>query len=98
VKVKGKASPFDGNLIYWAQRTGQSPLIPYKARLIREQKGRCGICGRYFLPDDVIERDHIRPKALAVKITERMFMLYIAIVTLIKLKFKNLSNIRRNSK
>jgi RNA-directed DNA polymerase len=65
VKVKGAASPFDGNLVYWAQRTGKSPLIPpIKARLIREQNGRCGICGRYFLPEDWIERDHIRPKAL----------------------------------
>lgn len=28
VKVKGKASPFDGNLVYWATRTGKSLLIP----------------------------------------------------------------------
>jgi len=35
-KVKGNAYPLDGNLIYWAQRTGKSILIPdYKARLIR---------------------------------------------------------------
>jgi RNA-directed DNA polymerase len=64
VKVKGTASYFDGNLIYWATRTGKSVLIPeYKARLIREQKGRCGICNGLFLPDDIIERDHIIPKA-----------------------------------
>lgn len=64
-KVKGAASPFDGNIHYWAQRTGKNPLIPaYKARLIKEQKGRCGICGKPFLPDDIIERDHIIPLAL----------------------------------
>jgi len=64
-KVDKEASPFDGNLIYWATRTGKSALIPpIKARLIKEQKGRCGICGNYFLPDDIIERDHIVPKAL----------------------------------
>jgi RNA-directed DNA polymerase len=64
-KVKGKASPFDGNLIYWAKRTGKSPLIPmYKTRLIKDQRGRCGICKHYFLPDDTIERDHIIPKTL----------------------------------
>lgn len=63
--VKGKASPFDGNLIYWAKRTGKNPLIPpIKARLIKEQKGLCGICGKPFLPKDVVERDHIVPKAL----------------------------------
>ena len=64
-KVKGTASPFDGNLIYWAKRTGKSPLIPtIKAQLIKEQKGLCGICGKHFLPHNIIERDHIIPKAL----------------------------------
>lgn len=63
-KVKGTASPFDGNLVYWARQTGKSPLIPpIKARLIREQHGRCGLCGKYFLPEDIIERDHIVPKS-----------------------------------
>lgn len=67
-KVKGTASPFDGNFIYWAKRTGKSPLIPpIKARLIQEQKGRCGICNRSFLPNDIIETDHIIPKALGGK-------------------------------
>lgn len=66
--VKGKASPFDGDFLYWAKRTGKSPFIPpIKARLIKEQKGRCGICGKQFLPDDLIERDHIIPKALGGK-------------------------------
>ena len=67
-KVKGTASPFDGNLIYWAKRSGKSPIIPdIKARLIKEQNGRCGICNKLFLPDDIIERDHIVPKALGGK-------------------------------
>jgi RNA-directed DNA polymerase len=64
VKIKGKASPFNGNIIYWAKRTGKSIMLPeYKARLVREQKGRCGICGAVFLPNDIIERDHIIPKS-----------------------------------
>jgi RNA-directed DNA polymerase len=64
VKVKGTASPFDGNLIYWATRTGKTTLIPpIKANLIKEQKGKCGLCGKLFLPEDIIERDHIIPKA-----------------------------------
>lgn len=68
IKVKGTASPYDGNLNYWATRTGKSPLIPpIKARLIREQKGRCGICKEFFLPDDIIERDHIVPLVLGGK-------------------------------
>ena len=64
-KVKGTASPFDGNLIYWATRTGKNPLIPpIEARLIQQQKGLCGICDQLFLPDDLIKRDHIIPIAL----------------------------------
>lgn len=68
VKVKEDASPFDGNLTYWAQRTGKSTLISVnKANLIRAQKGRCGICKNLFLPNDIIERDHITPLALGGK-------------------------------
>ena len=44
-KVKGSASPFDGNQTYWAKRTGKSPMIPpIKAKLIQEQNGYCNIC------------------------------------------------------
>lgn len=67
-KIKGKASPFDGNRIYWAKRCGKSLIIPnIQARLIKEQNGRCGLCGKAFLPEDIIERDHIIPKALEGK-------------------------------
>jgi RNA-directed DNA polymerase len=63
--VKGTSFPFDGDLIYWANRTGKNPLIPpIKERLIKEQKGRCGLCGKNFLPEDIIERDNIVPKVL----------------------------------
>lgn len=67
-KVKGAASPFDGNVIYWAKRSGKNPLISdIKAKLIKEQKGYCNICRKAFLPGDIIERDHIVPKALGGK-------------------------------
>lgn len=67
-KVKGAASPFDGNVIYWAKRSGKNPLIPdIKAKLIKEQNGYCNICRKAFLPGDIIERDHIVPKALGGK-------------------------------
>ena len=63
IKVRDTASPFDGNLNYWAKRTGKSTLIPpIKARLIKEQNNCCGLCGKYFLPGEIIERDHIVPK------------------------------------
>ena len=68
VKVKGDVSPYDGNVIYWSKRTGKNPLIPpIKARLIRDQKGICPECNQPFMPDDIIERDHIIPKFLGGK-------------------------------
>lgn len=68
VKVKGDVSPYDGNVIYWSKRTGKNPLIPpMKARLIRDQKGICPECNQPFMPDDIIERDHIIPKFLGGK-------------------------------
>lgn len=68
VKVKGNASPYDGNVLYWAERTGQHTLLPpIKAKLVKDQKGICAICKQAFLPGDTIERDHITPKALGGK-------------------------------
>ena len=97
-KVKGTASPFDGNLIYWATRTGKSPLIPpIKAKLIQEQKGRCGICGNPFLPDDLIERDHIIPKTLGGKNIRKNVHAVHRYCHLNKTKV-DMRNIRRKSK
>jgi RNA-directed DNA polymerase len=68
LKVKGTASPYDGNLVYWADRADKNSLIPpRKAKLIRKQKGRCNICGNIFFPEDIIEQDHIIPKVLGGK-------------------------------
>lgn len=63
-KVKGTASPFDGNLKYWSSRRGEHPLVPTKVtRLLKVQKGKCAHCGLYFREDDLIEVDHIIPKS-----------------------------------
>lgn len=60
IKVKGEKSPFDGDYVYWANRMGKHPLLsPRKAELIRKQKGRCEICGNYFITDEVLEVHHI---------------------------------------
>jgi RNA-directed DNA polymerase len=40
VKVKGESSPYDGNLVYWSKRRGESPELPPRvATLIKRQKG-----------------------------------------------------------
>lgn len=68
VKVKGNASPYDGNLIYWSARMGVHPQMPTGiAKLLKRQKGKCLHCGHFFLDEDLMEIDHILPKSLGGK-------------------------------
>ena len=68
VKVKGDASPYDGNLIYWGTRMGKHPEVTERvATLLKKQKGKCTHCGLYFREGDVLEVDHIIPKTLGGK-------------------------------
>jgi len=65
VKVKGKASPYDGDWVYWSSRMGEHPEVSVKvAKLLKQQKGKCAHCGNYFKDGDIIECDHIIPKSL----------------------------------
>jgi len=64
VKVKGDASPYDGNLVYWSTRMGKNPEVPKDvATLLKRQKGKCAHCGLYFTNESVLEVDHIIPKS-----------------------------------
>ncbi|GAC1490157.1 MAG: hypothetical protein NVS2B14_02070 [Chamaesiphon sp.] len=64
VKVKGEASPYDGNLIYWSTRMGKSPEVPTRvAELLKRQKGKCTQCELMFTNESVMEVDHIIPKS-----------------------------------
>ena len=64
VKVKGNASPYDGNLVYWSSRMGKNPEMPTRvAKLLKVQKGKCTRCGLHFRSGDVMEVDHIIPKS-----------------------------------
>ncbi|WP_333103601.1 MULTISPECIES: group II intron reverse transcriptase/maturase [unclassified Microcoleus] len=70
IKVKGVASPFDGNWTYWSKRRGEYPETPNRvAKLIKRQKGICPHCGLYFTSTDIVEVDHIKPKSLGGKDT-----------------------------
>ncbi len=62
--MKGEASPYDGNHIYWAAWMGKkNPEIKGSiARLLKKQKGKCNFCHLSFKPGDKIERDHIIPR------------------------------------
>jgi RNA-directed DNA polymerase len=67
-KVKGEASPFDGNWIYWSKRRGEYPETPTRvSKLIKKQKGICPHCGLYFTSTDMVEVDHIIPTSLGGK-------------------------------
>ena len=64
VKVKGDASPYDGNLVYWSTRMGKNPEAPKNvATLLKRQKGKCAHCGLYFTEESVMEVDHVIPKS-----------------------------------
>jgi len=68
VKVRGEASPYDGNLLYWAKRLKQHPLVNNeKAKLLHRQQWRCPQCGLYFTDGDVLETDHHIPTVLGGK-------------------------------
>lgn len=65
VKVRGTASPYDGNLAYWAQRLRAHPLLTSRvALLLKRQRGCCARCGLLLRGTDILEVDHITPLAL----------------------------------
>ena len=64
MKVKGRASPFDGNLLYWAKRLKDHPLTKTTlGKLLQKQQGKCRWCELVFREEDHIEIDHITPKS-----------------------------------
>ena len=68
VKVRGSASPYDGNLLYWGQRVKDHPMVNTRTgKLLISQKGRCASCGLQFMPGEQVEMDHIVPRRLGGK-------------------------------
>ena len=68
IKVKGEASPYNGDWIYWSKRRGESPDTPNRvASLIKKQKGICSHCGLYFTSTDIVEVYHKLPLSLGGK-------------------------------
>jgi len=61
VKVKGAASPMDGNLVYWSKRLRKSPDV--STRVLNLLKSKCERCGMTFIDGDKWEVDHILPKS-----------------------------------
>lgn len=64
IKVQKSRSPFDGDWLYWASRSGNHPEVSARlAMLLKRQQGKCAFCGLYFRNDDLLEQDHIWPRA-----------------------------------
>lgn len=83
VKVRGEASPYDGNLIYWSSRMGTHPEVTKKvAILLRKQKGKCTHCKLYFREEDVLEVDHIIQRYWEEKMNTRTSKYYIDTATI----------------
>ncbi len=58
--MKGTASPYDGNVLYWSQRLKTHPMMhETKARLLQKQQGKCRWCELHFKDGDIMEVDHI---------------------------------------
>ena len=62
MKVKDAVSVYNGDLKYWSRRS-ITPSLKTKTRekLLKRQDYKCSICGNYFMPNDIIETDHITP-------------------------------------
>jgi RNA-directed DNA polymerase len=75
--IQSTASVYDGNWVYWATRLGRHPsLTPSRAKLLKQQHGRCAYCGLYFRADsDVMELDHIIPTSHGGKTAYRNIQL-----------------------
>jgi len=59
-KVRGTASPYDGNMLYWSQRLKAHPMRhETKARLLQKQQGKCRWCELHFKDEDILEVDHL---------------------------------------
>lgn len=67
-KVRANNSPYDGDWLYWAKRTGCQPDLPKRvATLLKWQLGKCGLCGLYFGPEQRLEVDHVIPLSMGGK-------------------------------
>ena len=64
LKIKGKASPFDKDTVYWSKRDSTvSQIKPSLKKLLGRQQFTCGICHKKFASNtsETMEIDHIIP-------------------------------------
>ena len=64
-KIKGEASPYDQDWVYWKLNGRNIQREDSKTvTLVKKQKGMCNWCKSIFTPMDRVEVDHIKPRKL----------------------------------
>jgi RNA-directed DNA polymerase len=59
IKVQGQKSPYDGDWMYWTKRMADHPQAPKDITYgIKQQKGKCYICGQNLTVEDSLEIHH----------------------------------------
>jgi RNA-directed DNA polymerase len=62
VKVKGDASPYNGDYMYWGLRLKKYQTLSVRVKqLLKRQEMRCTLCKQPFVSFDRLEVDHIIP-------------------------------------
>ena len=65
VKGQARRSPYDGDEVSWSTRRGPDPGVSTRgATWLKRQAGQCRHCGGYIKAEDVLEVDHIIPRAV----------------------------------
>jgi RNA-directed DNA polymerase len=65
IKVKGTASPYNGDLLYGSQRLTNHPMFTgVTGAVLRKRHGTCRWCGLLFQDTDLSEIDHRIPKSM----------------------------------
>jgi group II intron reverse transcriptase/maturase len=58
IKVKGKKSPFDGDIIYWSERNSKL-YDGATSQALKRQDHTCGYCGLTLLSDERVHLHHV---------------------------------------
>jgi 5-methylcytosine-specific restriction endonuclease McrA len=58
VKVQGRKSPYDGDLVYWSERNSKL-YDGLTSKLLKKQDHSCGHCGLKFTHDERVHLHHV---------------------------------------
>ena len=57
IKVQGKKSPYDGDLLYWSERNSKL-YDGFTSKLLKKQDHKCGHCGLKFTSEERVHLHH----------------------------------------